>query len=256
MPTIRLILTDLDGTMVRQETDTATEAVLAAVREAEARGIVFAAVTGRPYRHTGELLRHIGFRHPCIFDGGAVIMNPVTGEILWSKSVPAATVRQAVAILLPYVSIIRYDSDVMHRDQVVLQAIEQPTDSIWANVPAEVADRLVTELAALPGIAVHANAGPGADFSRCGIQITHAEADKQHAVSALLRLTGIDRDHTMAIGDGDNDLPLFRAAAVKVAMGNASDSLKSAADLVVADVSHDGFAEAVRAYMPPSPVAS
>jgi len=96
---------------------------------------------------------------------------------------------------------------------------------------------------------VHANAGPGGNFSRTGIFVTHVKADKEHAVHELLKLTGSDKKHTLAIGDGNNDLPLFRAAGVKVAMGNASKTLKAAADYVVPSVSEDGFAVAIRRYV-------
>jgi hydroxymethylpyrimidine pyrophosphatase-like HAD family hydrolase len=98
-------------------------------------------------------------------------------------------------------------------------------------------------------MAVHANAGPGGDFTRTGVQVTHVEADKEHAVRELLGLAGSDKQHTMAIGDGDNDLPLFKSANIKVAMGNASDALKTAADEVVNSVDEDGFAEALRKFI-------
>jgi hydroxymethylpyrimidine pyrophosphatase-like HAD family hydrolase len=52
-------------------------------------------------------------------------------------------------------------------------------------------------------------------------------------------------DRVMAIGDSYNDLPLLRAAGFGVAMGSAPQELKAEADAVVADVEHDGVAEAI-----------
>jgi hydroxymethylpyrimidine pyrophosphatase-like HAD family hydrolase len=82
-----------------------------------------------------------------------------------------------------------------------------------------------------------------------GIQVTHIRADKEHAVRELLNLLGIDKKHTLAIGDGNNDIPLFRSARVKVAVGNASELLKAEADYIVGSVTDDGFAEAINKFV-------
>jgi HAD superfamily hydrolase (TIGR01484 family) len=206
----------------------------------------FAAVTGRPYWMAKDLLKTIGFNDPCVFDGGAIIINPATEETLWSKTMPVDTTRKAVQALGRHASIIEYGMGVVKPEEIDLEAISETALSVWASVPIQSADELVNQLKEIPEVAVHANNGPGGDFTRTGIQVTHFEADKEHAVRELLRLTGSDKEHTLAIGDGDNDLPLFRSANVKVAMGNASEALKAVADKVVPSVSEDGFAVAIR----------
>jgi HAD superfamily hydrolase (TIGR01484 family) len=248
MHEIKLVLADLDGTVVESEAHEASEAVITSLREAESRGIKFAAVTGRPFWMAKGLLKSIGFVDPCIFEGGATIINPVTEEVLWSKTVPTETTRKAVGILIDHASILEYGNGVIKAKDVDLEDINEPALSIWASVPVEMSDQLVKQLKVLPDVAVHGNNGPGGDFSRTGIQVTHIQADKEHAVSELLRLLNIDKMHTLAIGDGNNDLPLFNGAAMKIAMGNASDALKAEADHVVAQVSDDGFAEAMRRF--------
>jgi hypothetical protein len=64
-------------------------------------------------------------------------------------------------------------------------------------------------------------------------------------VEALRNITHSLKEQTLAIGDGSNDLSLFQNAGFRVAMGNASDELKDAADYVVGSVDEDGFAEAM-----------
>ncbi len=248
MSEIRLVLADIDGTIVQPEAQMASPEVVSSLREAESRGIKFAAITGRPFWMAKGLLQDIGFRDPCVFEGGAIIINPETEQVLWSKTIPLDTTKLAVEYLAKHASIIEYGSGVMNADEVNMANIRQPALSIWASAPAEYADELVGLLKNLPNVAVHANAGPGGDFSRTGIQVTHFEADKEHAVNKLLSLLRVDKNHTLAIGDGDNDLPLFKGAKIKIAMGNASDVLKAAADHVVSSVIDDGFAEALRKY--------
>lgn len=67
---------------------------------------------------------------------------------------------------------------------------------------------------------------------------------KAAAVDALVAHLGADRADTIAFGDATVDLPMFAACAYSVAMGNASDEVKDAADYVTDDVEHDGLANA------------
>lgn len=71
--------------------------------------------------------------------------------------------------------------------------------------------------------------------------------------SALERIRcrlGVDRTRTLAIGDGRNDLEMFGWAGRSVAMGNASDDVKAAADLIAGPVTDDGLAEVLEALSP------
>ena len=53
----------------------------------------------------------------------------------------------------------------------------------------------------------------------------------------------------MAVGDGNNDIELMRAAGFSVAMGNAVAPVRQVADAVTEDCDHDGAAKAVLRYM-------
>lgn len=66
--------------------------------------------------------------------------------------------------------------------------------------------------------------------------------DKQKAVEFVLDYLAIAKEDAIAFGDGDNDLPMFEAVSYKVAMANATDKLKAAADEVTDDADNDGIA--------------
>ena len=56
---------------------------------------------------------------------------------------------------------------------------------------------------------------------------------------------GIERSEIACIGDGENDLTMFRVAGMKMAMGNAVEELKRAADIVLPSNEKDGAAEGI-----------
>ena len=84
------------------------------------------------------------------------------------------------------------------------------------------------------------------------IEAMHAGVNKKVAVEFVAREHGISMDHVMAVGDGDNDLPMLFNAGLGVIMENAQDAVKEAGrsrGLVVAPANHEnGFAWAVRRF--------
>ena len=68
---------------------------------------------------------------------------------------------------------------------------------------------------------------------------------KWSGVAGVAAAAGIAAAEVCAVGDDVNDLPMIRAAGLGVAMGNAVDEVKDAADVVVADHDHGGIAEVV-----------
>ncbi|MBR4597066.1 MAG: HAD hydrolase family protein, partial [Opitutales bacterium] len=58
----------------------------------------------------------------------------------------------------------------------------------------------------------------------------------------------IPPSQTFAIGDGENDIPMLRAAGLSAAMGNASDAVKACAGHVAPTVDEDGFAATLRKF--------
>lgn len=76
-------------------------------------------------------------------------------------------------------------------------------------------------------------------------EVYSKKASKGNALSALQRYLGIAREETACIGDGENDLSMFGAAGMKIAMGNAVAELKGKADQVTASNDRNGAAEAI-----------
>lgn len=76
------------------------------------------------------------------------------------------------------------------------------------------------------------------------LTIRAAGVDKGRALAALARALNIAPAEVAAFGDSDVDLPMFAAAGISVAMGNAPPHVQDAADFVTATADEDGFAAA------------
>lgn len=69
---------------------------------------------------------------------------------------------------------------------------------------------------------------------------------KSYSASKILERIGVTREECMAFGDGGNDIPIIEYAGIGVAMGNATDDVKAAADYVTGSVDEDGVVTALR----------
>ena len=76
--------------------------------------------------------------------------------------------------------------------------------------------------------------------------ITALEADKGKGLLTMAAHEGLDPQYTMAFGDGGNDTSMILTAGIGVAMGNAIDELKAAADFVTTSVDEEGIRHALR----------
>lgn len=70
-------------------------------------------------------------------------------------------------------------------------------------------------------------------------------SNKSTGIDRMIRHFGIDIEETMAFGDGENDISMLRHCGIGVAMGNAGDNVKEAADYVTTDVRDNGVVNAL-----------
>ena len=72
---------------------------------------------------------------------------------------------------------------------------------------------------------------------------------KASALSRLAEILDIQPSEIMAMGDANNDIEMLEFAGLGIAMGNASDHVKSHADVVTASNKEDGVARAIEKYI-------
>ena len=81
--------------------------------------------------------------------------------------------------------------------------------------------------------------------SQYAIHINSQGIDKGTGFTELMKKFNILKDDVIAIGDSATDIPLFKVAKTSIALGNASDAVRSEATMTVSGCSGDGVLEAI-----------
>jgi len=225
-------------------------------------------VTGRLYRATLRFVEELAVTAPVICYQGAGIYEAATGVPLRERPLcNQATLRVARAAKGDGMHVQLYAGD----DYFVEERNEY--SELYAKI-AGVEPIVVPSLEeafaqrASLKIVLIARAARAAEYVRtvqtlCGsdayvtrslpefIEVLNPSVDKGEALEFVCRHLGISLLDVIAIGDSWNDAPLLDAAGFGIAMGSAPPELRSHADAVVADVEHDGVAEAIYNYVLP-----
>ena len=270
---IRLIALDLDGTLLDDQ-KRLSENNIQALAECARQGIQVVPATGRPADGIPKELRSIpGVRYAITTNGGAVV-DLETGKRL---SQCVLSNEQAVQILDivrrfhvmydPYVQGrgITQPSFFEHMEEFgigpAVQKLVRATRDVVPDVYqymvetkncaekiniflADLSDRdvLREKLSAVDGLVISSS-------MYNNLEVNAKDATKGNALLWLADYLGIPREETMAFGDGENDISMLKAAGIGVAMGNASDQVKGAADEVTLTNDRDGVAAAIRTWV-------
>ena len=267
MPPIKLIATDIDGTLLSSER-IITERSLRAIRAALEKGVTVAIATGRFPENAYLMLEDYGLRLPIIGLNGARVVDENLREISSHPMDPDA-VRGTIDVLMKAGSDFfvfgdhaictatarkKHHSELSQGDRIsklgfqyyhgreeVKDFVQQHTVYkffVCDNVPLSI---IRQELAAVPGIELTQSW-----FNN--IEIMPEGVDKGRGVRDMAEAMGLSMDQVMALGDQDNDIPMLKAAGFGVAMGNGSEETKTAARFVTASYAEEGFAKALETY--------
>jgi Cof subfamily protein (haloacid dehalogenase superfamily) len=255
MDEVKLVASDLDGTLLRPDETVSerTSKALAAAREA---GITVVLVTGRPPRSLGPIAARIGVGGIAICANGAVIWDLDHGTMVDHSPLAAdlaarliRALREAIGGVLFAVELeggfgheagwsegpIAAPADVLEAD--ALELVTGPVTKLLVRHPtlpfAEVAERARE---AVGDDAVVTWAGTRV------VEISAAGVTKAFALERLCRHLGVRQQQVVAVGDMPNDLPMLAWAGRSVAVANAAPEVLEAADEVTAANVDDGVA--------------
>ncbi len=262
---IKLLLADVDGTLVTQD-KTLTEQAVAAARELREAGITLALTSGRPPRGMSMLIAPLKLEGAIAGFNGGVFVNPDL-SVIESHLLDAAVARETLQLILDQGldAWLYTETEWLIRDAKAPHvAREAWTVKFDARVVSEFTEADLKDAVKIVGVSddldkvasceklAQQKLGERASAARSQpyyLDVTHPNANKGAVVLTLAKLDKISPDEIATIGDMPNDVLMFRKSGFSIAMGNASDEVKSQASAVTDSNQDEGFAKAVRKFI-------
>jgi len=261
-----LIAVDMDGTLLNGS-GAITERTISALKDAMSEGIKVVIATGRMYPSALPFILDIGTETPCIFYNGAIIRNPVTGVLVYDKPIGIELTSEVMDFYHKngwYIQI--YSNDKLYvfdnNDQrcrmyesiARIRAVPlgekfwdfhvESTKLLGIAESRENFEKMELMTRAEFGSKLYTATSWGAF-----VEMAHPDVNKANGVSFVADKIGVNRENILAIGDSGNDREMIAWAGLGVAMGNAPDFVKAAADEIAPDNEHDGVAVIVEKYL-------
>ena len=271
--TIRMIGVDLDGTLLNSEKQLTayTREVLKKAIEQEVAVVV---ATGRPFSGVPDELKHFPGMRYALTANGARILDMQKQKVVYKNLLSGEIAEKVIDILKRHHAIHEFFVDgvgYMNEDGLKnvyayfedphmaeylqstritvkdvkekLQAMKCEVDKlqgIFRNQKDK--EEALEELNTLSGIVVTAAMDNNLEINKEG-------TNKGLGLLQLGKSLGISREEIMACGDGGNDVEMLKEVGFAIAMANAYDTVKTAADFVTVSNEEDGVAKAIERFV-------
>ena len=263
---IRLLLADVDGTLVTPD-KVLTDRAIGAVRRLGEAGILFAITSGRPPRGMSMLIEPLDIKTPiAAFNGGLLVnrdMSVIEQRVLPEELVtPLADLMGSFRLDTwvyrgpdwyvpdPQGSHVARESRTVRFEPKVMTSLDGLTSDVVKLVG--VSDDL--DAVARAASAAHDRFGDQVTAARSQpyyLDVTHPQANKGAVARYLSAKYGIAPQAIATIGDMPNDVLMFAHSGLSIAMGNASLEVQRAARRITASNEEEGFASAVDKFILP-----
>lgn len=265
MAHVSLVVTDVDGTLVTRD-KTLTPRTLAAVARLHAAGIRFSICSSRPPFGLRMMIEPLQLKLPFGgYNSGAIVNPDLT--VVEQKLIPSEAAEEAVAafrrhavdcwvftgaewlVANPQGSHVDHETRTVQTPPTVVPQfaaahlaavgkIVGPSDD--HGLVARLADELREALSGRANVA-------RSQLYYC--DVVPPGVDKGRLVNLLAARLGVPEAEILVLGDGENDIEMFRRAGLAVAMGNAADAVKAAAQATTLSNEEDGFAAAIERHV-------
>lgn len=266
-----MIATDIDGTLVNDQRQL-SEFTINTLKKAHEKGVKIVLCTGRPLSGVKHLLHELGLDEfndtYVITHNGAQALNAKTNEVVFRNLLSLddfKALSQLSQELNVHMQTITTDSKLYVNSQNIgkysiydafytnMDIIYTPADEMdpalqiakimWADEP----QKIDAALALIPDeIKARFDLLRSEDFF---CEFMHQNASKGYAAIKLGEFFGLTPDEIMTAGDQDNDMSMIISGGLSVAMGNAIQKVKDAADYITDTNNNDGLAKAVEKFV-------
>lgn len=265
---MKVLVLDIDGTLTNARKEI-TKRTKKAVFQAQKMGVTVVLASGRPtvgiYPYMEELQLQQNSGYILSFNGGQ-ILNCKTGEVIYQKELPKTCIppvyeasKQFDTVILTYDdnSIVTEEpeNEFVRKESGINRMPIRKTTDFAKDVTYPVTKCLVVaegDHLAFVEEKMKDKFGQELNIYRSEpffLEIMPQNIDKAYSLSILCDHLGCTKEEMMALGDGFNDLSMISFAGLGIAMENAQQAVKEAADEVTASNEEDGVAVAIETYI-------
>lgn len=273
---IRAVLMDMDGTLLGRSQVAVSTRNMAALQQAIEKGIHVIPCTGRVYNMLPpQLLTQRGLRYFITSHGAraydrdtntsvyedlipaeqsAQLMEVLEGKCLYNEIAANGTVYLEKAVADNLNMSVVPEHHIWYVRDNCFTAVERPSAYFRTHGVAvekmniygipQAMQQDIFDAVTATGFIKHTRGAAAAN-----LEFSHHTLNKLNATSAVLKKLGISYEETLAIGDSSSDLEIIQTCGIGIAMGNAPDDIKAAADDVTAPNTEDGLAKALEKYI-------
>ena len=254
---IRLVATDLDGTLLRSD-ETISGRTRDVLARLEPAGVDLVFITARPPRWMAPIAAMTGHSGVAICANGAITYDLRAGRVVDERPLPGEAALEIVRRLREAVPggtfavesaggfacepghlQHQWDSEIDPRTGDVVELLASPAIKLLFGRADWTADRLLAvAVAAVGDLAEVTHSNP----ERSAIEMSALGVSKATTLARLCAGRGIDASEVLAFGDMPNDLPMLAWAGRAVAVANAQPLVLAAASRVAASNDQDGVA--------------
>lgn len=263
----KMMVLDIDGTLTNSKKEI-TEKTFDALIDYQKRGGKIALASGRPTKGVEPYAKHLmldKFGGYMLSFNGGMVTDCADRETVYSKTFPLEYIPQICdEVYKTNVGINTYQGGTLIAGNCVNEYTEFEAKIIGLDIkkvddfaryvnfdinkcllsgdPEEVVPLLEKLKQRLDGVLGIFRSEP------FFIEVVPKGIDKAASIDALLKSVGMKTEECIACGDGFNDISMIKYAGLGVAMSNACDEAKAAADLITLSNDEDGVANVVKEY--------
>lgn len=254
--TVKAVFFDIDGTLLSHTTYSVPESTKEALKLLKEKGIRTFIATGRHISEMKELpIQDLDFDGYITLNGQYCFNEK---EVIYALPINQEDVNHIIEYVdekrLPCIFVEDQDMYINFNNEVVetvQKAISTDlpmigdihrgyTHPIYQVIPYDISENTTKEILELMP---HCKA---TCWHPLAMDIIPSKGGKQNGIHKVLEYYSIKQEETMSFGDGHNDIDMFDYTNISIAMGNANDEVKQAAQYVTDDVDHDGIYNALK----------
>lgn len=252
---IKAVFFDIDGTLVSFKTHRVPESTIRSLALLREKGIKVFIATGRQL-HCINNLGDLQFDGYVTLNGGYCLVGK--DQVIYKRNIPG----EDIEALLHYLKKVEsFPCAFVLEDEIFLNYKNETVEKVFQLIdfpapPArpfpDLSGQTVYQLIAffsegqeerIMSVLPHCEA---TRWNPLFTDVVPAGSTKAIGIDKIIEHFGIALEETMAFGDGGNDMPMLRHAGIGVAMGNAEEEVKQAADYTTTSVDDDGIYHALK----------